>query len=114
MPTRKTKNSPKPAKKLVRRSKTSTKSLKPAAAKSRKLQPLDLSAFPPESISVSEKQICLACVLDIFTRHLGLTARTAHLEIKKYTPSLAELYAPATTRPWFIHQPDRTGCPYCG
>jgi hypothetical protein len=52
--------------------------------------------------------------LDIFTRHLGLSARTAYLEIKKYTPSLAELYAPATTRPWFIKQSNQEVCPYCG
>lgn len=131
MPTRKTKSPSKPLKKLARRSKSSAKPTKaakpsapkkspgqkPAAAKPKgvnKPQPIDLSAFPPESISVIEKRICLACVLDIFTRHLGLTARTAHLEIKKYTPSLADLYAPGTTRPWFIDQLNQNHCPYCG
>jgi hypothetical protein len=52
--------------------------------------------------------------LDIFTRHLGLAAQAAYLQVKRYTPSLAELYAPATTRPWFINQLDQKSCPYCG
>ena len=33
---------------------------------------LDLSAFFPESVTQREKWICLACVLDVFTRHMGL------------------------------------------
>jgi hypothetical protein len=79
-----------------------------------KVQTIDLSRFPPESTSVIEKRICLACVLEIFTRHLGLTARIAHLEIKRYTPSLADLYAPGITRPWFINHLNQDHCPYCG
>jgi hypothetical protein len=78
------------------------------------LQPLDLSAFPPESITQSEKWICLACVLDVFTRHMGLAPRTAHLEIKRYTPSLAELSAESLTRPFFAPQSPKDPCPYCG
>jgi hypothetical protein len=77
-------------------------------------QPLDLSAFPPESITQSEKWICLACVLDVFTRHMGLAARTAHLEVKRYTPSLAELGAESLTRPFFEPQSPKDPCPYCG
>jgi hypothetical protein len=78
------------------------------------IQPLDLSAFPPESIIQSEKWICLACVLDVFTRHMGLALKTAHLEIKRYTPTLAELYAPAPTRPFFEATDSKDPCPYCG
>jgi hypothetical protein len=125
MPTRKTKSPPKPLKKLARGSKISAKPANAAKPSPRKkaaskpkvvkeLQPIDLSAFPPESTSVVEKRLCLACVLEIFTRHLGLTARTAHLEVKRYTPSLADLYAPGTTRPWFVNQPNQDHCPYCG
>src|SRR5207249_789462 len=77
------------------------------------VQPLDLSGFPPDSISVIEKRLCLACVLDIFTRHLGLPARTAHAEVQKYTPSLAELYAPTAGRPWFSTESALSLCPYC-
>ena len=132
MPTRKTKSPPKPLKKLAGRSKPSAKPVKAAKPSPRKKaaqkskvatkpEPIDLSAFPTESTSVMEKRICLACVLDIFTRHLGLTARTAHLEVKRYTPSLADLYSPGATRPWFINQSlgvpqqlDPDHCPYCG
>src|SRR6266704_2181623 len=113
MPTRKTKPALKRAKKHARRSKPSAKPSKaarvarPKKSPSRKrttatpqsankIQPLDLSAFPPESITVLERWICLACVSDVFTRHLDLAPRTAHLAIKRYTPSLSELYAPTT------------------
>jgi hypothetical protein len=87
-----------------------------AAAKLRadaKTQPLDLSPFPPESTTVLERWICLACVLDVFTRHLHLAPRTAHLEIKRYTPSIVELYALDIARPWFVNQPNQNFCPYC-
>src|SRR5262249_22825836 len=108
MPTKKTKPARKPAKKAALR--------KPAARKpkAKKIQPLDLSAFPSESVNVFERWICLACVCDVFTRHLDISPRTAHLEIKRYTPSIAELYAPVTARPWFLNQPVQKFCPYCG
>jgi hypothetical protein len=50
---------------------------KPAAAKPKevnKIESIDLSAFAPESTSGTAKWICLACLLGIFTRHLGLRA----------------------------------------
>ena len=59
--------------------------------KSPEPQPLDLSALPQESVSSYEKSICLACVLDVFTRHLKLALRTAWLEIRRYEPPVAEL-----------------------
>src|SRR5581483_5596787 len=58
----------------------------------RQIAPLDLSVFPPESIAQVERWICLACVSDVFTRHLALAPRTANLEIRRYTPSIEELY----------------------
>jgi hypothetical protein len=128
MPKRKTTSASKPKKKSARRSTKPLKATKPAPKKaptrkpsaSAKLkaadkdQPLDLSLFPPESITVLEKWICLACVLDVFTRHVQLSPRTAHLEIKRYTPAIPELYAPTTVRPWFVNQPAQSICPYCG
>ncbi len=85
----------------------------PARKKPAGIVPLDLSAFPPESVTQSEKWICLACILDVFTRHMGLALKTAQLEIKRYTPTLLELYAPVPTRPFF--EPSASGvCPYCG
>jgi hypothetical protein len=86
---------------------------KKSVRKSAAIEPLDLSALPPESVTHAEKWICLACVLDIFTRHIGLAPKTAHLQIKRHLPSLAELNSSTLTRPYFINQsPD--GCPYCG
>src|SRR5215813_10442375 len=109
MPVRKSKSAAKPVK-----SKPVKKAAPRQKVRAKPVEPLDLSAFPPESVTVIEKQICLACVLDIFTRHLGLSAATAHLEIKKYTPAIEELSATAETRPWFVHPADQGHCPYCG
>ena len=132
MPKGKTKPASKPARKSARRPTASAKPMKgakpapkkkshdrkPSAATkpkhADKAQPLNLSHFPPESITVLERWICLACVLDVFTRHLNLTPRTAHLEVKRYMPSIPELYAPTTVRPWFVNQPPQNFCPYCG
>jgi hypothetical protein len=115
MPTPKTKSRSKPAKKPSKpKTPVKTDKAKKPAAKSREVPRLDVSAFPPESLLVMEKRICLACVLDIFTRHLGLTARAAYLEVKKYTPSLADLSASSASRPWFADESDQKVCPYCG
>jgi hypothetical protein len=131
MPKPKTRPASKPAKKSARRSTPSTKPLKAALTTAKKkphdrktsasarpkpgkAQPLDLSQFPLESITVLERWICLACVLDVFTRHLHLSPRTAHLEVKRYTPSISELYALTPVRPWFVNQPAQNFCPYCG
>lgn len=75
---------------------------------------LDISKFPPESIELSEKWICLACVLDVFTRHMRLPPKTAHAEVGRYTPSLEELKAETPLRPYFIPQDRKSPCPYCG
>lgn len=75
---------------------------------------ITLSAFPSEVINTLERSICLACVLDVFTRHMGLALKTAHLEIKRYRPSLAELNRAEVTRPYFTPQSAEDACPYCG
>ena len=75
---------------------------------------VDLSSFPSEAVRKLDRSICLACVLDVFTRHMGLSLKTAHLEIKRYKPSLAELKSPAVTRPYFTMQSPQDPCPYCG
>lgn len=75
---------------------------------------LDISRFPPESVELSARSICLACVLDIFTRHMGLAAKTAHAEVARYTPSLEELKADPPSRPWLPAAADpKAHCPYC-
>ena len=52
--------------------------------------------------------------MDVFTRHMGLTPKTARLEIRRYKPRLAELNGPAIARPYFTPQSPKESCPYCG
>jgi hypothetical protein len=75
---------------------------------------LDLSGLPTEAISKTEKWICLACVLDVFTRLMGLAPKTAHTEIRNYTPPPDELWAENFTRPYFLPDDAKAPCPYCG
>jgi hypothetical protein len=105
MPPKRAKPAPKAPKK---------RSTAPRPKRDAGIKPLDVSALPPESVTQVEKSICLACVLDVFTRHIGLTPRTAHLEVRRYTPSVAELDASALTRPYFAGESPKEPCPYCG
>jgi hypothetical protein len=75
---------------------------------------LDLSAFPPALVVREDRHVCLACVLDVLTRHLKLSVPKAHLEIRRYAPSLEELRTKAVSRPFFAAQGDGDACPYCG
>ena len=81
--------------------------------KASKFDPLDLSKFPAESITQMERGICLACVWEVFTRHLKLAPKTALGEIKRYTPSLDELNSAAVARPYVAAQTHKEPCPYC-
>jgi hypothetical protein len=111
------KSKPKAVKTVKKAPKKRTQAIvrkRPAAAPTRAVKQLDVSAFPSESIVRVEKWICLACVLDVFTRHLKLAPKTAHLEIKRHTPSLDELKAPDAMRPYFVAQSPKDVCPYCG
>ena len=75
---------------------------------------LDLSTFPPGSITEYSTLVCLACTFDIFTAQLGLAPRTAYSEIKRYSPTVAELTAPSAVRPFFDSEEKHPHCPYCG
>jgi hypothetical protein len=75
---------------------------------------LDIAKFPPESVERMEKWVCLACVLDVFTRHLGLSARKAYSEVSGYTPTLEELHAAEPGRPFFAPKDPKEPCPHCG
>lgn len=118
MPKRTTKPAPREPRKPDRARAAQKPAVRKGKASQRRsagqIEPLDLSAFPPESVVTAEKWLCLACVSDVFMRHLDLSPRTAYLQIKRYTPSLAELDAPVNTRPWFANQPVQKACPYCG
>jgi hypothetical protein len=110
-----------PARKLQPRKAAPKAARKPVGAKAAavrkeksKNQALDFSAFPPESITQLEKWICLACVWDVFTRHIGLAPKTALGEIKRYEPSVAEVIASEITRPFVAAHSIKDPCPYCG
>ena len=79
----------------------------------KKKRELDLSAFPPGSVTEYSTLVCLACVFDIFTTQLGFAPRTAYSEIKKYSPTIAELTAPKASRPFFDSDEKQPHCPHC-
>jgi hypothetical protein len=74
---------------------------------------LDFSEFPPGSVTEFSTLVCLACTFDIFTAQLGLAPRTAYSEIKKYSPTIAELTSPKAVRPFFDSEEKNPHCPYC-
>lgn len=74
---------------------------------------LDLSPFPQGSVTEYSTLVCLACTFDIFTTQLGLAPRTAYSEIKKYSPTVAELTAPRAAPPFFDSEEKHPHCPYC-
>jgi len=80
----------------------------------RAITPLELTEFPPESVTILERWLCLACILDVYTRHLKLSARTARSEIKKYTPTIEEIHPHQLSRPFFEPERPKDRCPHCG
>jgi hypothetical protein len=74
---------------------------------------LDLSAFPKGSVTEYSTLVCLACTFDIFTTQLGLAPRTAYSQIRKYSPTVAELTAPRALPPFFDSEEKHPHCPYC-
>src|SRR5947209_2842888 len=72
-----------------------------------KKRELDLSEFPPGTITEYTTLVCLACIFDIFTKQLGLAPRTAFTEVKRHTPTIAELTSRGTTRPYFDSEEKR-------
>jgi hypothetical protein len=75
---------------------------------------LDLSEFPPGTITEFTTLVCLACIFDIFTKQLGLAPRTAFSEVKRHTPTIEELTSRTATRPYFDSEEKSPHCPYCG
>jgi hypothetical protein len=82
----------------------------PSTAKKREL---DFSAFPTGTVTEYATLVCLACIFDVFTKQLGLAPRTAYSEIKRHSPSVAELTAPQALRPYFDSEEKNPRCPYC-
>lgn len=80
---------------------------------SKKSGNLDLRDFPPGTVTEYTTYVCLACIFDIFTSHLGLAPRTAYSEIKRYYPTIEELTAPRAAPPFFDSEEKNPHCPYC-
>jgi hypothetical protein len=79
-----------------------------------KKRELDLSEFPPGTVTEYTTLVCLACIFDIFTKQLGLAPRTAFSEVKRHAPTLEELTSRSATRPYFDSDEKSPHCPYCG
>lgn len=75
---------------------------------------IDLSQFPPGTVTEYTAFVCLACIFDIFTKQLGLAPRTAFSEIKRHTPEIEELTSRGALRPYFDSDERKPHCPYCG
>jgi hypothetical protein len=70
-----------------------------------------LADFPAESVVATTLGLCLACALDVLTRHMGLSAERAQSEIRRHSPTVEELSADST-RPYMAWPVEQ--CPYCG
>lgn len=107
------KKKPAPTKKAAPKKKATAVRKPPAKApaKAKKLE-LDLSPFPAESVQSKTLGLCLACALDVLTRHMGLSPEKAMAEIRKYSPGLPELTAASPSRPYLELPADE--CPSCG
>ena len=87
---------------------------KVTAAKGKKLATaveLDLRGFSPESLLGNTLGLCLACALDVLTRHMGLSVERARSEIRRYNPRLEELTTASLARPYMVWPAEK--CPYC-
>ena len=110
----------KPAKKTVSKKAVAAKK----AAKKKPVVPVkpkqkapagipDFSEFPAEALVREERGFCLACTLDIFTRHLGIAPERARTEIKRHELTIEELSSQTLTRPYFAVPLRDDECPYC-
>src|SRR5918994_1672194 len=77
------------------------------------MKELDLSDFPPGTITEYTTLVCLACIFDIFTKQIGLAPRSAYSEIKRYSPTVEELTSRTAVRPFFDSDEKHPRCPYC-
>ena len=79
-----------------------------------KKRELDLSDFPPGTVTEYTTLVCLACIFDIFTKQLGLAPRTAFSDVKRHAPTIEELTSRQAMRPYFDSDEKNPHCPYCG
>jgi len=77
------------------------------------MKELDFSDFPPGTVTEYTTLVCLACIFDIFTKQIGLAPRSAYTEIKRYSPTVAEMTSRNAVRPFFDSDEKHPRCPYC-
>jgi hypothetical protein len=77
------------------------------------MKELDLTEFPPGTVTEYTTLVCLACIFDIFTKQIGLAPRSAYTEIKRYSPTVEELTSRKAVRPFFDSDEKHPRCPYC-
>ncbi|MCC6538797.1 MAG: hypothetical protein IT162_14680 [Bryobacterales bacterium] len=69
--------------------------------------------FPHEMLREETIGVCLACILDVFTRYLGMAAVTAQKQMRAHQPTLDELHASPLGRPYFRDAAPGGACPHC-
>lgn len=75
---------------------------------------IDIAAsFPHELVREHSKWICLACILDVFTRHMGMSSVAAMKLIRGHKPGVEELTTAAAVRPYFGEVTPDGACPHC-
>ena len=67
---------------------------------------------PRALVSERSVQVCLKCGFDVMTRQLGLAARTAYTEMRKFAPASSSFQG-RTDRPLFHSSKRQKTCPYC-
>ena len=77
------------------------------------MKELDLTEFPPGTVTEYTTLVCLACIFDIFTKQIRLAPRSAYTEIKRYSPTVEELTSRKAVRPFFDSDEKHPRCPYC-
>ena len=77
------------------------------------MKEVDLTEFPPGTVTEYTTLVCLACIFDIFTKQIGLAPRSAYTEIKRYSPTIEELTSRQAIRPFFDSDEKHPRCPYC-
>lgn len=69
--------------------------------------------FPHELLREESRWLCLACILDVFTRHLGMAAAAASKAMRAHKPGVEELTAASPGRPYFDEPAAGGACPHC-
>ena len=82
-------------------------------AEVKKAKPPAAPDFPPGTLKVTHRYVCLACIFEIFTKQLKLAPRTAYTTVRGHTPSIEELTGPQVTRPYFDSEDKHPHCPHC-